>query len=162
MADRHLYVRLGVAAVAVGLLAGGYALLTSRDEAPPANAVAVVDAPSQAAPAPRAAPAPTPRARVTTSAAKPSSVLDVVYELNGSGTATVVYDENGLGLVHQELSVTLPWKKELSWPASAGTPSVQLLGQGDGVVECAVSVRGTVVVTQRSKPGEVATCAGKL
>jgi hypothetical protein len=162
MVDRHLYVRLGVAAVAVGLLAGGYLLLTGRDEAPPANAVSVVDEPSQAAPVPRAAPAPAPRGQVTTSPAKPSGVLDVVYELNGSGTASVVYDENGLGLVHQELSVSLPWKKELSWPASATAPSVQLLGQGDGVVECAVSVRGTVVVTQRSKPGEVATCAGKL
>lgn len=162
MADRHLYVRLGVAAVAVGLLAGGYALLTSRDEAPPANAVAVVNEPSQAAPAPRAAPAPAPQEQAAAPTAKPSGVLDVVYELTGSGTATVVYDENGLGLVHQELSVSLPWKKELSWPASASAPSVQLLGQGTGVVECAVSVRGTVVVTQRSKPGEVATCAGKL
>lgn len=161
MVDRQLFVRVGVAVVALGAVAGGFVLLTSRDEAPPANAVAVVDAPSAAAPAPRGAATPAPQ-RQATSSAKPSADLDVVYELTGSGTATVVYDETGLGLVHQELAVPLPWKKEFTWPASAAAPSVQLIGQGDGAVQCSVSVRGTVVVTQQSKPGEVATCAGKL
>jgi hypothetical protein len=39
---------------------------------------------------------------------------------------------------------------------------VQLVGQGDGQVECKVSVRGAVVVSQKTPSGEVATCAGKL
>jgi hypothetical protein len=160
MADKQLLVRLGVAVVALGAVAGGFVLLTSRDEAPPAGTVAVVGEPSaHAAPA---APSTAPQPQAAAPAAKPQAGIDVVYELSGSGTATVVYDANGLGLVQQELSVPLPWKKELTWPASASAPTVQLLGQSDGVVECAVSVRGAVVVSQRSKPGEVATCAGKL
>jgi hypothetical protein len=79
--------------------------------------------------------------------------------LSGAGTATVVYDENGFGLVHQELAVTLP---DLTWRDSGAAPSVQLVGQGDGQVECKVSVRGAVVVSQKTPSGEVATCAGKL
>jgi hypothetical protein len=162
MADKQLLVRLGVAVVALGAVAGGFVLLTSRDEAPPANTVAVVGAPPAAAHAPPAVPSAAPQQQAAAPAAKPQTGVDVVYELSGSGTATVVYDANGLGLVQQELSVPLPWKKELTWPASATAPTVQLLGQSDGVVECAVSVRGAVVVSRRSKPGEVATCAGKL
>jgi hypothetical protein len=37
MFDRHLFVRLGVAVVAVGLLVGGFVLLTGKDEPPTAN-----------------------------------------------------------------------------------------------------------------------------
>ncbi|MET8994864.1 hypothetical protein [Amycolatopsis sp. NPDC004169] len=83
----------------------------------------------------------------------------VTYELTGTGTATVVYDTNGLGLVHQELDVRLPWRKEFSWAAPG---SVQLLGQGTGAVECRVSAGGRVVTTQKSAPGEVAACTGRL
>jgi hypothetical protein len=76
---------------------------------------------------------------------------------NGSPppSPSVVYDSNGLGLVHQELDVALPWRKVLSWP-SAG--SIQLLGQGSGAVECRVSVGSRVVKTQQPAPGEVAAC----
>jgi hypothetical protein len=83
----------------------------------------------------------------------------VTYELTGSGTATVVYDSNGNGLVHQELAVSLPWRTDLSWP-SPGT--VQLLGQGTGAVECRISLGGRVVTSQKSAPGEVAACTGRL
>ncbi|MFD8496183.1 hypothetical protein [Amycolatopsis sp. NPDC059657] len=82
-----------------------------------------------------------------------------MYELGGTGTATVVYDENGRGLVHQELGVALPWRKELNWDDSGVAPSVQVMGQGSGEVECSVSVNGAVVLRHK---GEVASCAGKL
>jgi hypothetical protein len=53
MVDRHLFVRLGGAVVAVGLLVGGFVLLTGKDEPPTANAadaVAVVGEPTSAQP----------------------------------------------------------------------------------------------------------------
>ena len=40
MVDRHLFVRLGGAVVAVGLLVGGFVLLTGKDEPPTAFAPA--------------------------------------------------------------------------------------------------------------------------
>ena len=86
----------------------------------------------------------------------------ILYELAGAGTATVVYDENGLGLVHQELAVTLPWRKELVWPPSGAAPTVKLLGQGEGQVECRVSVGGVLAVTPKAAPGGVASCGGRL
>jgi hypothetical protein len=155
--------RLGVAVVAVGLLVGGFVLLTGKDEPPTANAadaVAVVGEPTSAQP-PLMQPHSNQPVPAPVSHGAPNE-WQIVYELSGAGTATVVYDENGFGLLHQELAVTLPWRKELTWRDSGAAPSVQLLGQGDGQVECKVSVRGAVVVSQKTPSGEVATCAGKL
>ncbi|HEV7977066.1 hypothetical protein [Amycolatopsis sp.] len=164
MADRQSIARLGIAAVAVSALAGGYLILTMTGETPPAAApVAVVGEPSPpsvSTPPPiEYPPEPTP---VLAPQQSTPGQWQIRYELAGSGTATVVYDENGLGLVHQELAVTLPWRKELAWPPSGVAPTVKLLGQGEGQVECRVSVGGVLAVTQQAAAGEVASCAGKL
>jgi hypothetical protein len=164
MVDRQLAARLGIAAVVVGALVGSYLILTMTGEPPPVAApVAVVGEPPAApvvTPPPIQYP-PEPTPVLVPRQATPGQ-WQIVYELAGSGTATVVYDENGLGLVHQELSVALPWRKELAWPDSGIAPSVKLLGQGDAPVECRVSVGGTVAVTQKASAGEVASCAGRL
>ncbi|MER6894850.1 MmpS family transport accessory protein, partial [Amycolatopsis sp. NPDC000740] len=91
----------------------------------------------------------------------PSS-WQITYELSGSGTATVVYDDNGLGLVHQELSVPLPWSKTLTWPKTAVAPTVQLMGQSSDAVECRISVNGVLARSAKASGGEVASCAGRL
>ncbi|SDY63353.1 hypothetical protein SAMN05421504_106199 [Amycolatopsis xylanica] len=152
-----VFVRLGIGVVVLGLLVGGFLLLTGRDEAPPQPAAVQVVGEPSAAPAPQVveqqAPQPQPKPQ------QGKGKYAVVYELGGEGTATVVYDENGRGLVHQELNVQLPWRKELTWADSGAPPSVQVLGQGSGQVECKVSINGTVVLTHK---GEVASCAGKL
>ncbi|MFE0027779.1 hypothetical protein [Amycolatopsis sp. NPDC059021] len=161
MVDKQLFLRLGVAAVVVAAGAAGVILLGGGEEPPPAEAVAVVGEPSPSAPVSSSAPAPQPVTRTVTPQAVPDD-WPITYELAGSGTATVVYDENGLGLVHQELAVPLPWRKELTWKHTGAPPTVQLMGQADGPVECRIAVRGTVVTSQESAPGEVATCAGRL
>ncbi|GAA4540181.1 hypothetical protein [Amycolatopsis samaneae] len=161
MVDKQVFLRLGVAVVVVAAGTAGVILLGGEDEPPPAAAVAVVGEPSSAMAAPSSVPAPPPVTRTVTPRPVPED-WRITYELAGSGTATVVYDENGLGLVHQELAVPLPWRKELTWKHTGAPPTVQLMGQADGPVECRIAVRGAVVTTQKSAPGEVATCAGRL
>ena len=92
--------------MAVGLLVGGFVLLTGNDEPPTANAVAVVDEPTSAQP-PLVQPHSNQPVPAPVSHSAPNQ-WQIVYELSGAGTATVVYDENGFGLVHGELAVTLP------------------------------------------------------
>lgn len=153
-----VFVRLGIGVVVLGLLVGGFLLLTGRDEAPPQPAaVQVVGEPGPAAAAPQVVEEQPQQAQPKPRQAK--GKYAVVYELGGEGTATVVYDENGRGLVHQELNVRLPWRKELTWDDSGAKPTVQLLGQGGGPVECKVTINGAVVLTHK---GEVASCAGKI
>ena len=158
MVNRQLLGRLGIAAIALVTVVAGVVILGDEDS--PAPVVAVVDGPSGS--------------RMTTSppstvwstpppvAAPVTDGLTVLYELAGSGTATVVYDSNGLGLVHQELDVRLPWRAELTWPSTGAPPTVQLLGQGTGPTECRVTVRGRLILSQRAAAGETATCAGRL
>jgi hypothetical protein len=149
--NRRLVGRLGIAVIAIAAVAAVLFILGDNGSPPPARSVAVVGEPSLSSVPPR-----TIMATATYTSTPPApSGYQVTYVLAGTGTATVVYDSNGLGLVHQELDVALPWRKELSWP-SAG--SIQLLGQGSGAVECRVSVGGRVVKTQKSAPGEVAAC----
>ncbi|GLY41230.1 hypothetical protein Amsp01_072530 [Amycolatopsis sp. NBRC 101858] len=149
--DRQLVGRLGIAVIAIAAVTAGIFILGDHGSPPPSPPVAVVGEPSPSSVPPR-----TIMATATYTSTPPApSGYQVTYELAGTGTATVVYDSNGLGLVHQELDVALPWRKELSWP-SAG--SVQLLGQGSGAVECRVSVGGRVVTTHKAAPGEVAAC----
>lgn len=150
--NRQLVGRLGIAVIAIAAVTAGVFILGDNGSAPPSPSVAVVGEPSSSSVPPRTIMA---TATYTSTPPPAPSGYQVTYELAGTGTATVVYDTNGLGLVHQELEVPLPWKKELSW-ASAG--SLQLLGQGSGAVECRVSVGGRVVKTQKSAPGEVAAC----
>ncbi|UOX86628.1 hypothetical protein MUY14_33465 [Amycolatopsis sp. FBCC-B4732] len=153
--NRQLTGRLAVAVIAIAAVTAGIFILGDDGSSPPAPAVAVVGEPSLSSVPPR-----TVMATATYTSTPPApSGYQVTYELAGTGTATVVYDSNGLGLVHQELEVPLPWRKELSW-ASAG--SVQLLGQGSGAVECRISLGGRVVTSQKSAPGEVAACTGRL
>lgn len=38
---------------------------------------------------------------------------------------------NGLGLVHQEPQVPLPWRMDLTWKNTGTPPTVRLMGQGD-------------------------------
>jgi hypothetical protein len=153
--NRQLVGRLGIAVIAIAAVTAGLFILGDHGSPPPAPAVAVVGEPSVSSVPPR-----TIMATATYTSTPPAPPgYQVTYELTGTGTATVVYDSNGLGLVHQELDVALPWRKELSWP-SAG--SVQLLGQGSGSVECRISLGGRVVTTQKSAPGEVAACTGRL
>ncbi len=128
--NRQAAGRLAIAVIAVAAVAAGLFIL--GDDAPPPAAppVAVVGEPPPSSVPPR-----TIMATATYTSTPPApSGYQVTYELTGSGTATVVYDSNGLGLVHQELDVRLPWRKELSW-SSPG--SVQLLGQGSGAVGAA-------------------------
>ncbi|MEV4148991.1 hypothetical protein AB0J40_35405 [Amycolatopsis sp. NPDC049691] len=149
--NRQLLGRLGIAVIAIAAVTAGIFILGDDGSPPPSPSVAVVGEPSWSSVPPR-----TIMATVTSTSTPPApSGYPVTYELDGTGTATVVYDANGLGLVHQELAVPLPWRKELSWAAPG---SIQLLGQGTGAVECRVTVGGRVVKTQKSAPGEVAAC----
>ena len=158
MVNRQLLGRLGIAAIALGAVVAGVVIL--GDDEDPAPPVAVVGEPSVSR---TTSPPSTVWSTPPPVAAQPVvSGWPVVYELAGSGTATVVYDSNGLGLVHQELDVRLPWRTELSWPSTGAPPTVQLLGQGTGPVECRVTVRGRLVVSQQAAAGETATCAGRL
>ncbi|MEU8634689.1 hypothetical protein AB0C38_21140 [Amycolatopsis sp. NPDC048633] len=153
--NRQLAGRLGIAVIAIAAVTAGIFILGDNGSPPPSPSVAVVGEPSLSSVPPR-----TIMATATYTSTPPApSGYQVTYELAGTGTATVVYDSNGLGLVHQEPAVALPWRKELSWP-SAG--SVQLLGQGSGAVECRISLGGRVVTSQKSAPGEVAACTGRL
>jgi hypothetical protein len=161
MADRQLIARLAVAAIVVAGLAGVVLVLNSGDEQSPQN-VAVVGEPAAAGPSSTRLPDRTVTQTPPAEARQANGDWQITYELAGTGTATVVYDENGLGLVHQELSVALPWRKELTWLNTGVPPRVQLQGQGDGQVECRVAVRGAVVTSQKAAKGEVATCEGKL
>ncbi|ANN20810.1 hypothetical protein SD37_37935 [Amycolatopsis orientalis] len=160
MADRQLIGRAAIAGIVVAALATCVVLLNG-DEEPRAETVAVVGEPTESAPSRE----PDRTITRTLSQERPQPVSNdwrITYELDGTGTATVVYDSNGLGLVHQEPQVTLPWRKELTWKNTGAPPTVQLLGQGEGAVECRVTVGGAVVTSQKSAPGEVATCAGRL
>ncbi|MEC3979166.1 MmpS family transport accessory protein [Amycolatopsis sp. H20-H5] len=161
MADRQLLARLGVAVVVVGALAGGVVLLTGGDDPPP-QAVAVVGEPPPAVPASSRPPDQTVTRTPSAETPQPANDWRITYELTGSGTATLVYDENGLGLVHQELAVPLPWRKELTWQNTGVPPRVQLQGQGDGRLECRITVRGSLVTSDKAAKGDVVTCAGKL
>ncbi|MFC3449901.1 hypothetical protein [Amycolatopsis speibonae] len=160
MADRQLIGRIAIAGIVVAALATCVVLLNGGEEPQP-ETVAVVGEPTGAAPSRE----PDRTITRTLSQARPRPVSNdwqIAYELAGTGTATVVYDSNGLGLVHQELQVTLPWRKELTWKNTGTPPTVQVMGQGEGAVECRVAVGGAVVTSQKSTPGEVATCAGRL
>jgi len=153
--NRQLIGRLGIAVIAIAAVTAGIFILGDNGSPAPPPSVAVVGEPSSISVPPR-----TIMATVTSTSTPPApSGYQVTYELTGSGTATVVYDSTGNGLVHQELAVPLPWRTDLSWP-SPGT--VQLLGQGTGAVECRISLGGRVVTSQKSAPGEVAACTGRL
>ncbi|WP_410596004.1 hypothetical protein [Amycolatopsis sp. lyj-23] len=153
--NRQLLGRLAIALIAIAAVTAGIFILGDDGPPPQSPVVAVVGEPSPSSVPPR-----TILATATYTSAPPApSGYQVTYELTGSGTATVVYDSNGLGLVHQELDVRLPWRKELSWAAPG---SVQLLGQGSGAVGCRISLAGRVVTAQKSAPGEVAACTGRL
>lgn len=160
--DRQLIGRLAIAGIAVAAVAAAVAIL--GDDPTPAPAAAVA-APTTSLP--QRAPDRTvtrtlaPATSTAPVAPVPSS-WQITYELSGSGTATVVYDDNGLGLVHQELSVPLPWRKTLTWPKSAVAPTVQLMGQSSGPVECRVSVNGVLARSAKAADGEVASCSGRL
>lgn len=160
--DRQIVGRLAIAGIAVAAVAAVVVILGVGGGDPAPAAVAVVGEPSR--PAPQRGPDQTVTRTLppSTSVAAVSNDWPVTYELTGEGTATVVYDENGLGLVHQELSVALPWRKDLTWKNTGVPPSVQLMGQGTGAVECRISIRGVVVKTEKSAPGDVASCAGRL
>lgn len=159
--DRQLIGRLAIAGIAVAAVAAAVVIL--GDDADP-TPVAVS---TPAAAVPQRAPDRTvtrtlaPTTSTAPAAPAPSS-WQITYELAGSGTATVVYDDNGLGLVHQELSVPLPWRKTLTWPKSAVAPTVQLMGQSSGPVECRISVNGVLARSAKAADGEVASCAGRL
>ncbi|MGW4525919.1 hypothetical protein [Amycolatopsis sp. NPDC004378] len=149
--NRQLVGRLGIAVIAIAAVTAGIFVLGDDGSPPPAPSVAVVGEPSSSSVPPR-----TIMATATYTSTPPAPAgYQVTYELAGTGTATVVYDSNGLGLVHQELNVALPWRKDLSWAAPG---AVQLLGQGSGAVECRVTAGGRVVMTRKSAPGEVAAC----
>jgi hypothetical protein len=153
--NRQLVGRLGIAVIAVAAVVAGIFVLGDNGAPPTSPAVAVAGEPSLSS-----VPPSTVMGTATYTSTPPApSGYQVTYELTGTGTATVVYDSNGLGLVHQELNVALPWRKELSWPTPG---SVQLLGQGSGAVECRISLGGRVVTTQKSAPGDVASCTGRL
>ncbi|MFJ1762177.1 hypothetical protein ACIOD2_17765 [Amycolatopsis sp. NPDC088138] len=153
--NRQLIGRLGIAVIAIAAVIAGIYILGDHGAPAPTPSVAVVGEPSSTSVPPR-----TIMATVTSTSTPPAPRgYQVTYELTGTGTATVVYDSNGLGLVHQELAVPLPWRQEFTWP-SPGT--VQLLGQGSGPVECRISLGGRVVTSQTSAPGEVAACTGRL
>lgn len=159
MADRQLIGRIAIAGIVVAALATCAVLLNGGEEPQP-ETVAVVGEPT-------AAPSRGPDRTITRTLSQEqpqpgSSDWKITYELAGTGTATVVYDSTGLGLVHQEPQVALPWRKELTWKNIGAPPTVQLMGQGEGTVECRVAVGGTVVTSEKSAPGEVATCAGRL
>ncbi|SFW46504.1 hypothetical protein [Amycolatopsis australiensis] len=149
--NRQLAGRLAIAVIAIAAVTAGIFVLGDDGSPVPPPPVAVVGEPSLSSVPPR-----TIMATATYTSTPPAPAgYQVTYELTGTGTATVVYDTSGQGLVHQELNVTLPWRKELTWPSPG---SVQLLGQGSGAVECRVSVGGRVVSAHRSAAGEVAAC----
>lgn len=159
--DRQLIGRLAIAGIAVAAVASAVVIL--GDDADPAPVA--VSAPAAAVPqrAPDRTVTRTLAPTTSTAPAAPApSSWQITYELAGSGTATVVYDDNGLGLVHQELSVPLPWRKTLTWPKSAVAPTVQLMGQSSGPVECRISVNGVLARSAKAADGEVASCAGRL
>lgn len=159
--DRQLIGRLAIAGIAVAAVAAAVVIL--GDDADPAPVA--VSAPAAAVPqrAPDRTVTRTLAPTTSTAPAAPApSSWQITYELAGSGTATVVYDDNGLGLVHQELSVPLPWRKTLTWPKSAVAPTVQLMGQSSGPVECRISVNGVLARSAKAADGEVASCAGRL
>ncbi|MFD2466842.1 MmpS family transport accessory protein [Amycolatopsis silviterrae] len=161
--DRQLIGRLGIAGIAVAAVAAVVVILGTGDD--PAPAPAAVAAPVTSVPqrAPDRTVTRTLAPTTSTAPAAPApSSWQITYELGGSGTATVVYDDNGLGLVHQELSVPLPWRKTLTWPKTAVAPTVQLMGQSSGPVECRVSVNGVLARSAKATDGEVASCAGRL
>lgn len=159
--DRQLIGRLAIAGIAVAAVAAAVVILGDDPTPAPATFAAPTASVPQRAPdrtvtrtlAPMTSTAPV---------APPPSSWQITYELAGSGTATVVYDDNGLGLVHQELSVPLPWSKTLTWPKTAVAPTVQLMGQSSGPVECRISVNGVLARSAKAADGEVATCAGRL
>ncbi|MBB4686478.1 MmpS family transport accessory protein [Amycolatopsis jiangsuensis] len=160
--DRQLAGRLAIAGIAVAAVAAVVVILGTGDD--PAPTQAAVTAPTTSAPMPQRAPDRTVTRTLapSTSAGAAPDGWHITYDLAGSGTATVVYDDNGLGLVHQELSVALPWHKELNWPKSAVAPTVQLMSQSAGSVECRVSVNGVLVRSEKAANGEVASCTGRL
>ncbi|WP_033291178.1 hypothetical protein [Amycolatopsis jejuensis] len=158
--DRQLIGRLAIAGIAVAAVAATVVILGTGDDPAPV----AVAAPAPTSAPPQRAPDRTVTSTLppTTSVAPAPSGLQITYELTGSGTATVVYDDNGLGLVHQELSVPLPWRKDLTWPKTSVPPTVQLMGQSTGPLECHVLVNGVEVRTAKAAAGEVATCTGRL
>ncbi|MCG3757978.1 MmpS family transport accessory protein [Amycolatopsis sp. Poz14] len=159
--DRQLIGRLAIAGIAVAAVAAAAVILGDD----PAPAPVAVSTPTAAVPqrAPDRTITRTLAPTTSTAPAAPApSSWQITYELAGSGTATVVYDDNGLGLVHQELSVPLPWRKTLTWPKSAVAPTVQLMGQSSGPVECRISVNGMLARSAKAADGEVASCAGRL
>ncbi|MGW4397544.1 MmpS family transport accessory protein [Amycolatopsis nivea] len=159
--DRQLIGRFAIAGIAVAAVTAAVVILGTD----PAPAPVAVSAP--AAPVPQRAPDRTvTRTLAPTTSTAPvapaPSGWQITYELAGSGTATIVYDDNGLGLVHQELSVPLPWRKTLTWPKTAVAPTVQLMGQSSGRIECRISVNGVLARSAKAADGEVANCAGRL
>lgn len=159
--DRQLIGRLAIAGIAVAAVASAVVILgDDADPAPVAVSTPAVAVPKRA---PDRTVTRTLAPTTSTAPAVPApSSWQITYELAGSGTATVVYDDNGLGLVHQELSVPLPWRKTLTWPKSAVAPTVQLMGQSSGPVECRISVNGVLARSAKAADGEVASCAGRL
>lgn len=159
--DRQLIGRLAIAGIAVAAVASAVVILgDDADPAPVAVSTPAVAVPKRA-PDRTVTRTLAPTTSTAPAAPAPSS-WQITYELAGSGTATVVYDDNGLGLVHQELSVPLPWRKTLTWPKSAVAPTVQLMGQSSGPVECRISVNGVLARSAKAADGEVASCAGRL
>lgn len=161
--DRQLIGRLAIAGIAVAAVAATVVILGTGDD--PAPAPVAVSAPTTGVPQ-RAPDRTVTRTLAPTTSTAPvapaPSTWQITYELAGSGTATVVYDDNGLGLVQQELSVSLPWRKTLTWPKTDVAPTVQLMGQSSGPVECRVSVNGVLARSSKAADGEVASCAGRL
>lgn len=159
--DRQLIGRLAIASITIATATTVVVILgTGDDPAPVAASTPTVVVP-QRAPDRTVTRTLAPTTSTAPAAPAPSS-WQITYELSGSGTATVVYDDNGLGLVHQELSVPLPWRKSLTWSKTAVAPTVQLMGQSSGPVECRVSVNGVLARSAKAADGEVASCAGRL
>ncbi|MGW7535663.1 MmpS family transport accessory protein [Amycolatopsis sp. NPDC054798] len=159
--DRQLIGRLAIAGIAVAAVAAAVVILDDDPTPAPATFSAPATSVPQRAPDRTLTRTLAPTTSTAPVAPTPSS-WQITYELSGSGTATVVYDDNGLGLVHQELSVPLPWRKTLTWSKSAVAPTVQLMGQSSGPVECRVSVNGVLARSAKAADGEVASCAGRL
>ncbi|WP_020668435.1 hypothetical protein [Amycolatopsis nigrescens] len=183
MADRQWVARLAVAVILLSGLVGAFLIYAATE--PPEDTgstrrvagaggaqhqVAVVDEPTEVPGTPRTSGTPVvqppqppaePPPPPTGPAPGPGQGV-IGYELLGSGTAAVVYDENGHGLVQQELSVPLPWRKELVFPATGPPPTARLQGQGAGRVECRIIIGGRVVNSAQAGPGETATCGGKI
>ncbi len=159
--DRQLIGRLAIAGIAVAAVAAAVVILGDDPAPTPVAVSTATGAVPKRAPDRTVTRTLAPTTSTAPAAPAPSS-WQITYELAGSGTATVVYDDNGLGLVHQELSVPLPWRKTLTWPKSAVAPTVQLMGQSSGPVECRISVNGVLARSAKAADGEVASCAGRL